>query len=255
MAKILAVADSHGSSIPLTIAERNLDCFDKVIFLGDFLDHEDKEYEEQKENFLKVMKFKKANPEKVKILIGNHDANYIVPELYGWQYEHETEIKKMILRNLEYIDLGFMAGKWIFTHAGVSGIWFYNQLKNDGFNIQDDKVPDIQFSNEFLNQYNDRLHNGDFSILRFTGITGYGDEITQNPLWIRPDSLKIAAVSGFNQVVGHTAVPDEERIQKKDTDVLLFLDSLPFYRNVYAEIDTETNQYEIKKFEDPFADW
>ena len=64
MAKILAVADSHGSSILLTIAERNLDCFDKVIFLGDFFDHEDKEYEEQKENFLKVMKFKKANPEK-----------------------------------------------------------------------------------------------------------------------------------------------------------------------------------------------
>ena len=42
--KILAVADSHGSSIPLTIAERNLDCFDKVIFLGDFFGHEDKEY-------------------------------------------------------------------------------------------------------------------------------------------------------------------------------------------------------------------
>ena len=54
--KILAVADSHGSSIPLTIAERNLDCFDKVIFLGDFFDHEDKEYEEQKENFHEVQK-------------------------------------------------------------------------------------------------------------------------------------------------------------------------------------------------------
>lgn len=254
MAKILAVADSHGSSIPLTIAERNLNGFDKIIFLGDFFDHEDKEYSEQKENFLKVMKLKKANPEKVKVLTGNHDANYIVPELYGWQYEYEDEIKKMILKNLEYIDFGFMSEKWIFSHAGFSGTWFYNQLKNDGFDI-DEKNPAIQFSENFLNQYNARLHNGDFSILKFTGTTGYGDEITQNPLWIRPTSLKIAAVSGFNQVVGHTAVSDEERIQKKNNDVLLFLDSPPFYRNVYAEIDTETNQFAIKKFEDPFADW
>ena len=96
-----------------------------------------------------------------------------------------------------------------------------------------------EVSEELIELLNTQFHNGIFTNLRFTGLSGYGDEVTQNPLWIRPDSLMKSAVPGVNQVVGHTEVPDEQRIRMHGTDKIIFLDSEAEMRNVYAEIDTD----------------
>lgn len=58
----------------------SLEKSDKIVFLGDFFDHGEREYSDQKQNFLNVMDFKKQNQDKVVVLIGNHDANYILPD-------------------------------------------------------------------------------------------------------------------------------------------------------------------------------
>ena len=102
---------------------------------------------------------------------------------------------------------------------------------------------------------NTQFHNGVFTNLHFTGSSGYGDEVTQNPLWIRPDSLMKSAVCGVNQVVGHTEVPDEKRIRMHGTDKVIFLDSEAEMRNVYAEIDTDSGIVEIKKLNNVWDYW
>lgn len=163
---ITVVADSHGSAVPLGIARENIEASDKVIFLGDFFDHGEKEYEDQKNNFLDVMDFKKQNPEKVIILIGNHDANYILPELRKWQPEHAKKIENMILGNLQLIDFACLEGNWLFSHAGFSEVWMKNQLGCKGV------------SKELIELLNTQFHNGDFINLHFTGLSGYGDEVT-----------------------------------------------------------------------------
>ena len=233
--KILAVADSHGSPVPLVIARENVGRFDKIVFLGDFFDHEDEEYCEQKRNFLNTMDFKKRHGGKVSVLLGNHDANYLLPNMRKWQPEHADEIKSLIVSHLPLLEIFFVDKKWLFSHAGVSGVWLSNFAADDA---------DIFFA-----QTNADFHSGDFSRLAFCGTDGYGDEVTQNPLWIRPYSLQKSALLGFNQAVGHTALSDSERVKKSEGgDTLLFLDSEPFLRNVYAEIDTDEDSFEIKKF-------
>src|SRR5574344_170569 len=127
--KITVVADSHGSAVPLGIARMNLEKSDKIIFLGDFFDHEEKEYNEQKQNILNVIEFKKQNIEKVVVLIGNHDANYILPDLLKWQPEHGEEIENLILQNLELIDFAYFGA----AKAGAAFYIFYAQLNSDTF--------------------------------------------------------------------------------------------------------------------------
>lgn len=221
----------------------NLEKSDKIIFLGDFFDHGEKEYSEQKQNFLNVLDFRKQNPDKVVILIGNHDANYILPDLRKWQPEHAEEIENLIIQNLGLIDFVYLERNWLFSHAGFSEVWIQNQL---GYN---------EISEELIVLLNTQFHNGVFTNLRFTGSSGYGDEVTQNPLWIRPDSLMKSAVCGVNQVVGHTEVPDEKRIRMHGTDKIIFLDSEAEMRNVYAEIDTDSGIVEIKKLNNVWDYW
>lgn len=241
--KITVVADSHGSAVPLGIARMNLEKSDKIIFLGDFFDHEEKEYNEQKQNFLNVIEFKKQNIEKVIVLIGNHDANYILPDLLKWQPEHGEEIENLILQNLELIDFAYLENNWLFSHAGFSEVWMQNQLTCN------------EISEDLIKFLNNQFHNGVFTNLRFTGLSGYGDEITQNPLWIRPDSLMKSAVCGVNQIVGHTEVYDEQRIRMHGSDKIIFLDSEPEMRNVYAEIDTDSGKVEVKRLNNVWDYW
>lgn len=241
--KITVVADSHGSAVPLGIARMNLEKSDKIIFLGDFFDHEEKEYNEQKQNFLNVIEFKKQNIEKVVVLIGNHDANYILPDLLKWQPEHGEEIENLILQNLKLIDFAYLENNWLFSHAGFSEVWMQNQLACN------------EISEDLIKFLNNQFHNGVFTNLRFTGLSGYGDEITQNPLWIRPDSLMKSAVCGVNQIVGHTEVYDEQRIRMHGSDKIIFLDSEPEMRNIYAEIDTDSGKVEVKRLNNVWDYW
>jgi len=244
MSRILIVADSHGSPAPLLIAKKNIASFDKVIFLGDFFDHIDETFEVQKTNFIDTMDFKKQNPQKVTILLGNHDANYILEDMYKWQEEYADQIQTLIKQHILDIDVTYIEDKWIFSHAGVSKVWMKNILQDQ---TDDDFTPD--FCMNFFAKVNKFFHAYDFNYLRFMGTDCSGNNITQNPLWIRPESLKYVALKGFNQAVGHSAVPDSQRIfitENKDT--LLFLDSQPLLRNIYAQIDTETNKFQIKKF-------
>lgn len=241
--KILVVADSHGSPAPLAIAKEKFNEFEKIVFLGDFFDHGDEDYETQKENFLDVMKLKNQNNGKVVVLLGNHDANYLLDEMYKWQEEHAGEIQKLILDEMENIDIFFKEGSWLFTHAGVSEIWFKRIINNEtGALISREEC------NRAFQHMNRKFHSGDFSCIKFCGTDPSGDEVTQNPLWIRPDSLKFFPLPGWNQVVGHSAVADEERIYKTaGGTVLLFLDSEPMLRNVYAEINTEDDSFSISR--------
>jgi hypothetical protein len=82
--------------------------------------------------------------------------------------------------------------KYIISHAGVSNT-FLGKLKKKG-------ETDIAGVNEaFLKDRN---------ILAFDGYDIYGDDLTQSPIWIRPNSLYADAVSGYSQIVGHTQLAE-----------------------------------------------
>jgi predicted MPP superfamily phosphohydrolase len=68
--RIIAIGDLHGKDCWLTI---DPDKYDKIIFVGDYVDASDISREKIVENLEQVIAFKLKHPEKVELLLGNHD--------------------------------------------------------------------------------------------------------------------------------------------------------------------------------------
>jgi hypothetical protein len=188
--KILAIPDSHGFDHWKTIIDR-IDDFDKIVFLGDYFDSFIVPYTKQMKNFKNILAFADAHQTKVELCIGNHDIAYISGlGCSGHQWEHERAIRKILLQNLDRLNVVHKHGNWLFSHAGFSKLW-----------MQENRL-------EFPEEANLLLYSKPLS-LEWVGPDGYGNNPNESPLWIRPNSLIMNAVEGFNQCVGHTEIAPE----------------------------------------------
>ena len=78
--KIAVVPDVHGKLFWKN-AKDKIDSVDEVVFLGDYLDSYsflgNFTRKEEFENLIEILDFKRAFPEKVILLLGNHDIAYL----------------------------------------------------------------------------------------------------------------------------------------------------------------------------------
>ena len=105
---------------------------DIVIFLGDYLDPYDDEWiywSDAYQGLLDIIALKREHPEKVLLLLGNHDLHYLFPAIRGSRYnEYQAEkIRKTFVDNMDYFQMAaeFEIGgrRYLFTHAGVNKVW------------------------------------------------------------------------------------------------------------------------------------
>ena len=218
--KIIVLGDTHGRNKWEQIVKQS---FDKVIFLGDYFDSFDIPFQDQWENFMDILEFKKENPDKVILLLGNHDYHYLcdIEEHYsGYHYENKNQIAACLNSELEdnNIQICYSHEDWIFSHAGITTTWAINN--------------NIDFDN--LEKSINELFKTDKQAFKFTegvNYSNYGDDITQSPIWVRPRSLGQDKIDGVKQVVGHT---HQEHIQNYDD--MFFIDTLE-YGNEYLIIN------------------
>lgn len=133
--KILIVPDVHGRDFWRNPCLEHHSEFDKIIFLGDYLDHYSGESTigHDIETLKDIIKFKKEHSDKVILLIGNHDCPYIWPDTYGralgdYWCRHDNlnhkEIHKLFTDNLDLFTLAwdcpYKDSKLLITHAGVT---------------------------------------------------------------------------------------------------------------------------------------
>ena len=88
--KILVLPDIHGRRFWKKPCE-NIEDYDKVIFLGDYLDPYDFEgitVIDAIKNFKEIIEFKKNNVDKVILLLGNHDMPYFSSDYYFFSHYH-----------------------------------------------------------------------------------------------------------------------------------------------------------------------
>lgn len=138
MSKCLIIPDVHGRKF-WTSACNNIDEYEKVIFLGDYVDpypFEGITVEEAIENFKEIIEFKNNNPEKVVLLLGNHDFPYAFEEyLHMSSYHsrhsaiHHYDIAELFNKTPHIFQLSYSYDGILFTHAGVESTWFDNVLK------------------------------------------------------------------------------------------------------------------------------
>ena len=187
--------------------------FDKIIFVGDYVDSYDKTNEQILENLKDIIHFKNALGDKVILLVGNHDIQYIVPKQIcsGYRPEMNVDLNEIFRINIDLFLLAYelhdnSGNKWLWTHAGVSSGW-YNEFDKL---IHNEKYRFKDLWNEFLE--NERTVA---DILNFAwkikmpslfdvdsdsgGIMPWG-----GPVWVRPRMLNYWPLKGYNQIVGHT---------------------------------------------------
>ena len=193
--KIIALGDTHGRDIWKQIVKVEED-FDKFIFIGDYFDtREGIDASTQIQNFKEILEFKKANPDKVFLLIGNHDFHYLkgCGETYsGYQQYAAMDINEVLQPAVTsgHMQICHVFDEYIFSHAGLTN----NDI--DLYNIEESvNVRFMKNMESFKFEYGENLDRS-------------GDDVTQSPLWVRIPSLFRDMVKGFTYIVGHTTVKE-----------------------------------------------
>jgi hypothetical protein len=198
--KTVVIGDIHGRSIWKLIV--HIENPDRVIFIGDYFDSFDIKGEEQLNNFLDIIEYKKSSGKEVIMLIGNHDHHYF-PEIgdtgtSGYQPMFSYQINPVLDANREHLQMAYQMDEFLFSHAGISSVFMDETFGPNGWKVE-----------TIVNDLNEMFmyRPGVFS---FNGLDPYGDDTYQTPIWIRPKSLMRAnrntLRTRFIQVVGHTQV-------------------------------------------------
>ena len=201
--KILIIPDVHGRSFWKKAVESG--DYEKVVFLGDYTDPYEWENiteDNALDNFLSIIEYKELNPDKVVLLLGNHDMHYY-SEYYheltgGCRYNPLAAmyLQRLFQENEELFQLAYdmdWGGRhYLFSHAGVTQSW----LKR---NLDLIRKPDAQHLN--------RLTDTDEGLqaLAQVGAARWGDYPTGSMVWADSEEMVVSdPLPDTYQIVGHT---------------------------------------------------
>lgn len=229
--KIVAIGDIHGRKSWEKVKEQDMESVKRIIFIGDYFDtHYDITQGEQIENFKRILEFKKANIDKVILLIGNHDFHYMGDfkiKYSGFDRTRAFDVRELLnnalkdgliqashIEKTEHIPV-------LFTHAGVTETWANSNLPDWDIDNISEKINEL-----FIYQPNK------FEFTCGNNYDPYGNEPCQTPIWVRPESLIMDELSDeIVQVVGHTS---HDRITQKGKYV--FIDALETMPEEFLEL-------------------
>lgn len=199
--KYLIIPDVHGRNYNQWYGK--IQTVDKVIFLGDYLDSFNISSEKQLEELKKIIALKKKYPNKIILLLGNHELPYINMKVYGtcsgFQQDIYFEANRLYNDNLHLFQICYehVAEKegnknWIFSHAGIQ------QSLLNTINKYREDYPNLSLC-QFINQ-NWKL----IKELTYVSKHNGGLDPYDGLFWIRPSKLLKTLPKEFNQIVGHT---------------------------------------------------
>jgi predicted MPP superfamily phosphohydrolase len=207
--KTVVIGDVHGRSLwKLIVNQENPD---RVVFIGDYFDSFDIKGEEQLNNFLDIIEYKKSNGKEVIMLIGNHDYHYF-PEIgdtgtSGYQAMFSYQINPVLDANREHLQIAYQFDEFLFSHAGISSKFLDSVFGVNGWKLE----TMVEQINELFKYKPLTFSFGEaVSIQKLSYLDPYGDNEEQSPIWIRPRSLMAANKDTLRkkviQIVGHTQV-------------------------------------------------
>jgi predicted phosphodiesterase len=220
--KNISIGDIHGSNkwklllfgtITPTLDEidKTINQFDKIIFIGDYVDSFDKDNTAIIDNLLEIIDLKKKYKDKVVLLWGNHDVyyytlNYKRDNVSGIRPEIVHELNQIFRSNYNLFQFAYQYKNYIWTHAGIhKGWWIHYVLpkisgkKNSRFQSHlegGETIADIlnlmwQFEDDALFMVSPRRIKN-----------GWGERVG-SPLWADKTEIYKKPLQ-INQVLGHT---------------------------------------------------
>lgn len=216
--KLLIVPDVHGR----TFWKESVYNWDgNIVFLGDYLDpypDEDISFNTALRGLKDIIELKEANPDRITLLLGNHDVHYIWEEApvstrFSRMFEDEVatlfndyrpdfQVAKMIEQDGKF---------FLLTHAGLVKGWF----DQNGLT-----VPEKTEVEDMLNKMAETSKGK--AMLSQVGYSRWGDSPSGGPMWadfFEDHHLDYPIIPDVYQIVGHTGSVyryDEQACIKKN---------------------------------------
>jgi len=184
--------------------------FDKIIFVGDYVDDFDKTDEEIFTNFLEIIELKKKYPKKVVLLLGNHDVHYFVKTQKGNSSGYRTSmylrLNELFTQNEKLFQVAYQYKNYLWTHAGVHRGWYQLNIEQQTHVIRDgEKIDYLEIDKsgnvaDILNFCFEARHQPIFDC----GYQRGGRQKTGGPLWADFNEVYKKPLLDYHQIMGHT---------------------------------------------------
>lgn len=200
--RILTIPDVHGRTNWISqIGE--VTQWDLIIFCGDYVDSFDISPEIIYENLVNIIEFKKTYFDKVILLLGNHDIQYVYEnenyECSGYQQHMMISYNILFKEHLGLFQVAYQIGAYIWTHAGIVKSWYNRWVALDA-NIEGDSIAD-KLNFMMCSSYYRRL-------LFQVGYERGGSNLYGGIVWADKKETESDILLGYSQIVGHTPVGD-----------------------------------------------
>lgn len=227
--KILCLGDSHGRSTWQKHAKEVKE-YDKIIFLGDYVDSFDKTDQEIIDNLKDILQFKKENIDKAELLLGNHDLMYMflpTNKLWrcsGFRQSYSSEIHYLFNENKKLFKASYQINNWFFSHAGLTRLFLKN-LRN--------KIPDnfLSLNDNNYSEYINTIFESSPNYLSDISYYRGGNRPWGGPFWADIREFSNQSILPLNCVMGHQPV-------KNITKKTFTMDNNEY---TYIWIDTESH--------------
>src|ERR1700748_3612517 len=139
----IVIGDTHGRDNWKKI---NIKLYDKVIFIGDYVDSPELSDLTILENLKQIIALKKRQPDKIVLLLGNHDVHYLhYPrfECSGFRKTMQRDLTTLFCKNADLFQIAYQKDNHLFTHAGVTNSWYNEVIRAPLFKKILDEQPDL----------------------------------------------------------------------------------------------------------------
>jgi predicted MPP superfamily phosphohydrolase len=223
---MLVIGDIHGSKFWKNIVNQHLD-EDYIVFVGDYVDtHNAMSNTKMLKNLLDIIKFKEKYPDKVKLLLGNHDIHYyFLNSSYrgsGFNFDMMFEFNTIFKNKKHLFQVAFMYNNTIVSHAGITNR-LYQSVESDYKDALDLGWGDGNEHNTIADKFN-FLFNINSKYLFYIGDERGGLDPFSGIFWAGMKELCEDYLVGYNQVIGHTHLA-EKTIKNYDDITLTFIDT------------------------------
>lgn len=203
---ILIIPDVHGRSFWEDAVKQYQQKCSTIVFLGDYTDpypSENISWKSALEQLRQIITLKQSAPQRVVLLLGNHDLHYMYEDFVrGSRYSdtHASQVKELLLSHASLFQFAheevMLETRYLFTHAGVLPLWYQMHCNEIG-----------PLNAESLNRLNTPYHRehmlSEVSFLR-GGLDAYGSFLWSDVNEWGDDS----SMDGFYQIFGHTRLVD-----------------------------------------------
>ena len=215
---MIIIPDVHGRVFWKEIVKNSED---KIIFLGDYVDPypgENISLTGALDNLSEIIDYKKSNPSKVILLLGNHDFMYMDFEHNKYScrhdFENEPKITKILMDNRDLFQMNYsieVKNKlYIFSHAGILKPWIEKYKKLFGeFPGSLDKI------NELYRNWDPEFISSLLEISYYRG--GWSD--FGSMIWSDVREHSVSCEENVYQIFGHTQLKDKPIIEKHFADL------------------------------------